>query len=316
MIEDEQYEEISSGGERVTHLYPNDCFYAHLSIYYFATQFCQNCYVLDAGSGAGYGSAYLVDHGAKFVNAIELSEESVAFSKHHFKRPNLQYQVMDLNNLVGFEPQSFDLIFTSNVLEHVLGVNKFIRAAWKILKPDGIMIVAVPPIVREVDWAENFANIYHHNIWTPRQWYQVFTQFFSEIECFWHGLQPGLHLDFHNTPEQTTISEMDFIFKPIPVDHYYIKPSLGILFVIRKPRPHHEIPPEGQPITYIENSFTRPFSFQTASISAITARLSAVRIILLHLCNRSRTIAHQQGILSIIPAAIHHIQWRFNRRHD
>jgi SAM-dependent methyltransferase len=316
VIEDEHYEEISGGGERVTHLYPNDCFYAHLSIYYFATQFCQNNYVLDAGSGAGYGSAYLVDHGAKFVDAIELNEVSVAFSKQHFKKSNLRYQVMDLNNLVGFQPQSFDIIFTSNVLEHVLDVVKLIRTAWKILKPDGIMIVAVPPIVREVDWADNIANIYHRNIWTPRQWYQIFYQFFCEIECYWHGVRPGLPLDFQNKPEQTMINEKDFIFKPVPVDHYYIEPSLTIMFVIRKPRPENEIPPAGLPVTFIENSFTRPLSYQTASISALLARLSAVRKIFLHLLNRSLTIARQQGVLSIIPAAIHHIKWRINRRHE
>jgi SAM-dependent methyltransferase len=316
MIEEENYEEISSEGERVTHLYPNDSFYAHLSVYYFATQFCQNGNVLDAGSGAGYGSAYLADHGAKFVDAIELSEVAVTFSKHHFKKPNLRYQVMDLNNLIGFQPQAFDIIFTSNVLEHVSDVVKFIRTAWKILKLDGIMIVAVPPIVREVDWAENIANIYHQNIWTPRQWYQVFNQFFGEIECFWHGLRPGLPLDFHNNPEQTIINEKDFIFKPIPVDYYYIEPSLSILFVIRKPRPENEIPYVGLPVTFIENSFTRPLRFQTASISALLARLGAIRSIFLHLRNRSKTIACQQGILSVIPAAIHHIIWRINRRHE
>jgi 2-polyprenyl-3-methyl-5-hydroxy-6-metoxy-1,4-benzoquinol methylase len=116
MMADENYKEISNAGERVTHLYPNDCFYAHLSIYYFSTQFCQNRSVLDAGSGSGYGSAYLADHGAKFVDAIEINKVSVAFSNQHFKKPNLRYQVMDLNDLVGFQPQSFDIIFTSNVL--------------------------------------------------------------------------------------------------------------------------------------------------------------------------------------------------------
>jgi 2-polyprenyl-3-methyl-5-hydroxy-6-metoxy-1,4-benzoquinol methylase len=316
IMEDELYKEINSEGERVTHLYPNDCFYAHLSIYYFATQFCRNCFVLDAGSGAGYGSAYLVDHGARFVDAIEISEESVAFSNYHFKRPNLHYQVNDLNNLVGFQSHSFDLIFSSNVLEHVSDVVNFIHTAWKILKPDGMMIVAVPPIVREVDWAENIANIYHHNIWTPRQWYQVFNQFFGEIDCFWHGLRPGLPLDFHNKPEQTIINEKDFIFKPVPVDHYYLEPSLSILFIIREPRLESEIPPAGQPVTFIENSFTRPLSFQTASFSAILARLSAVRSNLFHLGTRTRTIARQQGILSIFTAAIHHIKWRINRRHE
>jgi hypothetical protein len=60
-------QEISDGGERVTHLERNFVYYVHLSIYDFALQFCQDGLVLDAGSGAGYGSAYLAGSGARHV---------------------------------------------------------------------------------------------------------------------------------------------------------------------------------------------------------------------------------------------------------
>ena len=40
---------ISDGGERVLHLYPNDCYFAHLSIYRFALDLCRGRTVLDAG---------------------------------------------------------------------------------------------------------------------------------------------------------------------------------------------------------------------------------------------------------------------------
>lgn len=309
------YEEISGGGERVTHLYPNDCYYAHLSVYYFATQFCQGGHVLDAGSGSGYGSAYLADHGAKFVNAVELSEVAVAFSQHHFKRPNLNYQVMNLENITGFKPQTFDLIYSSNVLEHVPDVVKFIRMAAKILKPGGCMVVAVPPIVREVDWAENNANVYHLNIWTPRQWYQVFIQYFAQIECYWHGLRPGLPLDFQNTPEHTIINERDFVFKPVPVDAYYTEPSLGIIFVIRQPRSEKNQPPAYQPVTFIENSFTRPLPGQANSVLTTLAQPVVVKTTLAHWIKRVKAIVREQGLLAVIPAAIHHIKWRMAHRH-
>jgi len=304
------YEEISGGGERVTHLYPNDCYYAHLSVYYFATQFCQGGDVLDAGSGAGYGSAYLADHGAKHVNAVELSKVSVAFSQHHFKLPNLKYQVMNLENITCFPPHAFDMIYSSNVLEHVPEVVKFIRTSAQLLKPEGTLVVAVPPIVREVDWAENIANIYHLNIWTPRQWYQVFNHYFDVVECYWHGLRLGLPLDFHNTPEQTVINEKDFIFKPVSVDHYYREPSLGVIFVIRSPRPERKMPLPSQPVTFIENSFTRPLPSQTNPLLSTLAQPAAIQKTFSHLLNRARSIASEQGLLAVIPAAVHHLKWR------
>ena len=40
--------EISDGGERMTHLYPNDCYFAHLSIYDFALPWTTGKVVLDA----------------------------------------------------------------------------------------------------------------------------------------------------------------------------------------------------------------------------------------------------------------------------
>jgi hypothetical protein len=38
----DEAQEIAFGGERVTHLYPRDLYYAHLSIYWFASQFVKD----------------------------------------------------------------------------------------------------------------------------------------------------------------------------------------------------------------------------------------------------------------------------------
>ena len=52
-IPNDEAQEIAFGGERVTHLYPNDLYYAHLSIYWFASKFVKDKIVLDAGCGDG-----------------------------------------------------------------------------------------------------------------------------------------------------------------------------------------------------------------------------------------------------------------------
>jgi 2-polyprenyl-3-methyl-5-hydroxy-6-metoxy-1,4-benzoquinol methylase len=141
------------------------------------------CSVIDAGSGMGYGSAYLAKNGALNVRGLELSAESVKFSRKHFRLPNLIYERMDLQNIQGIEKHQADVIFSSNVLEHIPDVNSFLRHAWDLLKPDGVLIVAVPPITN--DW-ERFANISivdHLNIWSPRQWQHVLRQYFDSIHA-------------------------------------------------------------------------------------------------------------------------------------
>ncbi|WP_043097996.1 class I SAM-dependent methyltransferase [Kallotenue papyrolyticum] len=250
-------EEIKFGEERVSHLYKNDLYYAHLSIYRFAVQFIRGGYVLDAGSGAGYGSAYFADHGARFVWGIEVSPEAVAFSQQHFKRPNLQFQVMDLQNITGFEDHSFDLIFSSNVLEHIPNVMSFLHSAWRLLKPDGVIVIAVPPISSIELQAANIANPYHLNIWSPRQWHCVFNMYFSEIGCYLHNARNDIALDFGNTPGQTIINEHDFTFDSASIDELSYKPTLSALFVLRGPKDLGDLASDRQ-LTFIDDSFSIP----------------------------------------------------------
>lgn len=251
--------EISDGGERITHLYPNDCYFAHLSIYYFAMQFVQDKVVLDAGSGAGYGSAYLAEHGARYVHALEISPAAVAFSQHHFSRPNLSYQVMDLQQISGFDPHSIDVIFSSNVLEHIPDPMQFLHHAWRLLKPGGVMMIAVPPIISADLQADNLANPYHLNIWTPRQWHHALSSFFAEIQYYRHDFdKPGIVLDFGNSPEQTRVNEADFVIAPTALERAAETPTLTAIFVAQHPRAAREIRYPEQQLTFIDDSFTIP----------------------------------------------------------
>src|SRR5262245_1537807 len=111
--------EITDGGERVTHLRPNDCYYAHLSIYAFAVPFARGAAVLDAGCGTGYGSHYLAERGATSVTAVDASAKAIDFCRRTFARDNLDFRVLDLEKLDGLPVRHYDLIFSSNVLEHL-----------------------------------------------------------------------------------------------------------------------------------------------------------------------------------------------------
>jgi 2-polyprenyl-3-methyl-5-hydroxy-6-metoxy-1,4-benzoquinol methylase len=294
--------DISDGGERITHLYPNDCYFAHLSIYYFAAQFVQNKVVLDAGSGAGYGSAYLAEHGARYVYALEISPEAVAFSRHHFSRPNLSYQVMDLQQIRGFEPRSIDAIFSSNVLEHIPDPMQFLHHAWQLLKPDGVLIIAVPPIISADLQADNLANPYHLNIWSPQQWQHALSSFFANIHYYRHGFdKPGIVLDFANAPEQTLVNERDFTIAPVPLEQAAHTPTLTAIFVARRPRPVDDLSYPKQQLTFIDDSFTIPANDPVAGqMSAQLARklqeLQRLKVQLAEQEQRIRMSSHPEQI--------------------
>lgn len=251
---------ISDG--RVSHLNRNCVYYAHLSIYDFAAPFCQDALVLDAGSGAGYGSTYLAEAGAQHVWGIDISDYATEFSQVHFQRPNLTFQTMDLEQIQGFPPQHFDFIYSSNALEHVPNVLNFLRAAWGLLKPTGTLLIAVPPITDERLEYLNIINQYHVNIWTPYQWAHTLGLFFEEIESFLHGVErAGEDFKPEHFTADSKLTEKDFVFEKGTVDDMYQQFTLTAIFVAHKPRSETQIPEVDAPLEFVDGSFTRPCGY-------------------------------------------------------
>lgn len=201
------------------------------------------------------------------VEAIDVSGKAIEFCRKYFSNPDLHFKKMSLDYIRGYEESTFDFIFSSNVLEHVPNVGTFLAKAGKLLKPNGTLYIAVPPVVDEVSRKNNLDNIYHLNIWTPRQWYQVLSIFFEEIDCISHRFShPSINLDFNNTPEDTKIDEKSFTFEKVSLDDFYSLPPLTVIFIAKKPTGKEIV--SGFP--FVEGSFTRlPESYEAKSIFRI-----------------------------------------------
>lgn len=293
-------------GERVSHLYRNNAFFAHLSIYAFAARFCEGKNVLDAGSGAGYGAAYLAEHGAAHVLGVDVSEEAVRFSRENFRLPNLEYRQLDLEQLDRLQPRQFDLIYSSNVLEHVPNAAAAIAGAADLLAEDGLMVAAVPPIIHQPEWEANVMNCFHLNLWTPRQWLMVFRKHFGAVQPYDHQYSdPSLRQEpFENAEEDTHITELDFEFSPCEIDEYYRRDSISVLFVAGKPIARADS--ENDSITeFVEGSFTRPLRSPDAPIYKVSSMREA-RL-------RALAILHEQGFGALSRRAFRYLFKSFVR---
>jgi len=93
-------------------------------------------YVLEIGSGAGWQAAVLSQKGFE-VEAIDIEQSSYSAQR--------VWPVRDYDGVhIPFADNSFDFVFSSNVLEHIPHIEQFQAEIKRVLKPGGIAIHILP----------------------------------------------------------------------------------------------------------------------------------------------------------------------------
>ncbi|MFC1825837.1 class I SAM-dependent methyltransferase [Thermodesulfobacteriota bacterium] len=92
--------------------------------------------ILEIGSGSGWQAKKLAENGYS-IEAIDIEESH--FSEHR-SWPILKYN----GKHIPFPDNYFDIVFSSNVLEHIPHLKEFQHEIKRVLKPDGIAIHVVP----------------------------------------------------------------------------------------------------------------------------------------------------------------------------
>lgn len=97
---------------------------------------------LDIGCGGGLFAEEMAKHGAK-VTGLDVSIEAIEVARKHAELSNLgiDYRVGSIEALVEAK-ERFDVITALEVVEHVADLKSFLTAAVKLLKPNGLLIIA------------------------------------------------------------------------------------------------------------------------------------------------------------------------------
>ncbi len=119
-----------------------DLWNEHRARYAFAARRVAGRRVLDAGCGAGYGSALLAE-GARAVVGLDVSREAVEYAREHYARGNLRFLQCSCSAL-PFGAGSFDLAIAFEVIEHLEDWSGFLLEVRRVLAPDGEFIVSTP----------------------------------------------------------------------------------------------------------------------------------------------------------------------------
>ena len=101
------------------------------------------CKVLDVGCGGGLLAEPLCRLGAE-LTAIDASQGAIDAAKAHAKLQGLSinYQNLPVETLANDPAMlaKFDLIYASEIIEHVNNRVKFLKSLRMLLKPDGVII--------------------------------------------------------------------------------------------------------------------------------------------------------------------------------
>ena len=114
----------------------------HVARYTFAARLARGKRVLDAGCGAGYGSAELAQ-AADSVIGVDRAPEAIGFARANYALPNLRFEQASCEAL-PHPGGSFDLVVAFEVIEHLYNWREFLLEARRVLAPAGQLIISTP----------------------------------------------------------------------------------------------------------------------------------------------------------------------------
>lgn len=196
-------ERLVPGDERLQQLLVED-----LAKFVFAARYAAGCRVLDAGCGAGQGTAYLASHGAAHVIGVDIAAEAVAFAQQRVGGPNLAFAAMDVTRLC-FPDASFDLVTSIEVIEHLHDYERYVAEMRRVVRDGGMLILSTPNKLITSP-RPGMMWPYHIHEFYPDELYGLLGRYFTHVERW------GLTIPvYEQHPLRRLMHRLAPVFKPI-----------------------------------------------------------------------------------------------------
>jgi SAM-dependent methyltransferase len=158
----------------------NYWFQRHLVAYNHLLNLVEAKRVLDLGCGEGYGADLLASR-AREVVGVDLAPEAVYHARKTYRRPNLRFRYMDIYRLELGE-ESFDVVCSLQVIEHLHEPERFMEEARRVLKPGGICVITTPNRLIISPGRETPVNPFHIFEFDLGQFEEFMRRYFPEVE--------------------------------------------------------------------------------------------------------------------------------------
>lgn len=168
-----------------------DLWNEHVVRYAFAARSADGARVLDAGCGAGYGTAMLAAT-ANWAVGVDAAAEAVAYAREHYQRANAAFVRADCTAL-PFASASFDLVVAFELIEHVAEWERALGELRRVLAPEGLCLLSTP---NRLYYTESRGaagrNPFHHREFDWRELSAALAQWFPWVFLYVENHLPGV----------------------------------------------------------------------------------------------------------------------------
>lgn len=141
--------------------------------------------VVDVGCSIGVGSNVL-SHKARHVWGIDINEEAIKFAKSAFYRPNLSFDVIDIENPTTRPYSPFEVVVMVEVLEHLDSPEEGLGFIKRFFNPklDTVGFISAPNVGNSHVKVADDKNELHMHRWTAGEFYNLLTSHFKHVVLF------------------------------------------------------------------------------------------------------------------------------------
>jgi 2-polyprenyl-3-methyl-5-hydroxy-6-metoxy-1,4-benzoquinol methylase len=167
----------------------------HLARYAFAVRLARGKRVLDAGCGAGYGSAELARE-AQAVTGVDCAPAAIEFARAHYSLPNLRFEQASCTAL-PHPDGSFDLVVAFEVIEHLENWRDLLGEARRVLAPNGQFIVSTPNRLYYTESRGGCGNPFHVHEFDFEEFQGELQSVFPHVSLFLENHVEGVTFQPH-----------------------------------------------------------------------------------------------------------------------
>lgn len=175
----------------------------HLAFYRYAMPRARGR-VLDIGCGYGYGSALLAGVAAR-VDGIDFHAPAIASARREYPADNLHFHHHDANTRLPFEDGVFDLVVSSEVLEHIHHQEGLLNEIKRVTRLGGSVILKTPNALNEA----KDSNPHHAHTFTLDEFREMVTAVFPNSAVYYWVQRYELQHQMIDLPMQYEVKNFD-----------------------------------------------------------------------------------------------------------